>query len=78
MKVIVVAAVLAAGVAVSEEFFIKGDAMRQRVEEQCAQGCLILNPQQAAQLDQYIQAAVRKAHAAGVKEGAATCKRYSI
>jgi hypothetical protein len=79
MKRLLIAAALAAGPAMADESpFLAGEALQAEVARNCSEGCVVLNPAEAANLTQSIQAMVnertQKAFEAGFAQGSKSCR----
>lgn len=71
-----IAATLAAGlaVAVAQDVFLQGDALLREVEANCAEGCVVFNREEAAQLETAINALSAQAFEQGKAIGAQRCR----
>jgi hypothetical protein len=79
MKRALIAALIAAGSAVADESpFLTGEALQAEVARNCADGCVVLSPTEAAALTLSIQAMVQereqRAFEAGRKHEHASCR----
>jgi hypothetical protein len=79
MKRALIAALIAAGSAVADESpFLTGEALQAEIARNCAEGCVVLSPAEAAALTLSVQAMVnereQKAFEAGFAKGNKSCR----
>ncbi|HYF34562.1 MAG TPA: hypothetical protein VD994_04670 [Prosthecobacter sp.] len=79
MKALIVAAALVAAPAFAQDSpFLKGEALDAEAKRNCEDGCVLLNPTEAAALMMQVEAMVRQreqaAFAAGVDQANKSCR----
>lgn len=79
MRRFLIAAIFAAGTATADEsLFPKGAELAAQVAKDCAEGCMVLNREQAdamsAELNKIIARKMNEAYQAGKAADAASCK----
>lgn len=75
MRKLLIAAVLAVGPAVAqqEDPFLTGDALQAEIAKSCADGCLVLNRQEAQNLTRNVASVVGEREKAAYKQGKQAC-----
>lgn len=74
MRIILAAAILAAGTATADSPFQTGDALAATVKEQCAEGCIVLNRAGSDALEAAVRHMAAQAYQAGKAEGSSLCR----
>jgi hypothetical protein len=73
-KLIVAGAALLALSSTAQAPFLTGDELAAEVAKNCADGCLVLNPQEAAGLQAAIDAMVNARAAEAYRKGSLSCR----
>jgi hypothetical protein len=58
----------------SQDPFLTGDALREQVQKNCAEGCLVLNGDEFRALVQNVNQLVQEREAAAFKRGSLSCR----
>lgn len=74
MRVVFVAALLAAVPVLAQDPFLTGDALKSEVESSCKDGCMVLNHEQFRGLVQNVNELVQEREAAAFKRGSLSCR----
>jgi hypothetical protein len=78
MKSVLLAALLAAGPAVAQNQFLQGEDLQKEVARNCAYGCVVLSPEEVAQIQAFMTAAMhsmaQEVYEAAKQEAAQSCK----
>jgi hypothetical protein len=78
MRVLIVAALLAAGSVSAQSEFLKGEDLQKEIARNCQHGCIVLSPEEAENLQMAINAMLhanaQRAYEAAKQEAAQSCK----